>query len=322
MALAGTWTIYIDPKADALSLRNLPGLENATIIDLLRGQDGLLDPFSIGASVSEQKDLAYEVISLFVGGQNRLTDEQNVALSKAITTIADYPDASLDRVVDHLITSPNAGARSLGAKLNLIRELPFARLCFSKGKGTPLRAENGLTIVTVYGLDLPGSTLPKENYTNANFLAVAIMYLLASFTNQLMRNANKAQPKAIVIDEAWAITSTSQGAKLVDEVARMGRAHNTALLLISQNAGDFLDERIKNSISTKFAFRASGTEIDNVLHYLELEPSDLNREYVRQLTTGECLMKDWSGRVARVAIDSWDSARANAFETNPLARNS
>jgi DNA helicase HerA-like ATPase len=169
---------------------------------------------------------------------------------------------------------------------------------------------------------LPGSTLPKENYTNANFLAVAIMYLLASFTNQLMRNANKAQPKAIVIDEAWAITSTSQGAKLVDEVARMGRAHNTALLLISQNAGDFLDERIKNSISTKFAFRASGTEIDNVLHYLELEPSDLNREYVRQLTTGECLMKDWSGRVARVAIDSWDSARANAFETNPLARNS
>lgn len=322
MALSGTWTIYIDPKADALSLKNIPGLENATIIDLINGADGLLDPFTIGVDTSQQKDLAYEVISLLIGGQQNLSHEQNVALSNAISTIASYPDASMNRIVDHLMTSPEPGSKSLGSRLNLIRELPFAKLCFSKGNTNQniLRAENGLTIITVYGLDLPGAELSRTDYTNSNHLAVSIMYLLASFTQQLMRNSDRGHPKAIIIDEAWAITSTTQGAKLVDEVARMGRAHNTALLLISQNSGDFLDERIKNSVATKFAFRASGDEIDNVLRYMEMETSDGNRNSIRSLRTGECLMRDWTGRIARVAIDSWDSGRAEAFETNPMER--
>ncbi len=321
MALSGAWTIYIDPKADALGLINVPGLEKSSVIDLRNSPDGALDPFSIGLSSSEQKDLAYETISLFVGGQDRLTDEQNVALARAITTISDYPDPSLDRVVDYLIASPEGGAKSLGARLNLIRELPFARLCFANGSNQKLlRVENGLTIITILGLDLPGSNVPKENYTNANFLAVSVMYLLASLTKQLMLSSIKSQPKAIVIDEAWAITSTQQGMKLVDEVARMGRAHNTALLLISQNTGDFMNSSVKNSISTKFAFRAGGPEVDNVLDYLELEINDNNRDWVRELPTGACLMRDWSGRVAPVQIDRWNDVLAVAFETNPMAR--
>ena len=321
MVMEGVWTIYIDPKGDALRLRELPGLEKSAIIDLQRGNDGLLDPFSISSDPAIQKDMANETIALLVGGVNSLTDEQKVALSKALDVVTGFPDPSLGRIVDYLKTAPELGAQSLGARLNLIRQLPFARLCFSKNKGYTLRPENGLTVISILGLDLPSSEQPVETYSGPNHLAVAVMYLLTSFTKQLMTNAHKSQPKAIVIDEAWAVTSTAQGAKLVSEVARMGRSHNTALLLISQNAGDFLGESVTNSVSTKIVFKATQKEeIDDVLKYLDLEPSDLNREYIRSLSTGECLFKDWSGRIARVSIDSWNADQAEKFETNPNAR--
>ena len=321
MALDGVWTIYIDPKADAIALKRLPGLENSTVIDLQHGNDGLLDPFSIGTDSAQQKELAYETVGLFVGGVDKLTDEQNVSLSKAIDVISNYPDASLNRIVDYLQTAREGGARSLGARLNLIRQLPFARLCFSRNQGINLRPEDGLTIITILGLDLPSSDMTPEQYSGPNNLAVAVMYLLSSFTKSLMQNTNKGQPKAIVIDEAWAVTSTTQGQKLVAEVARMGRSHNTGIILISQNAKDFLGETVLNSVSTKLAFRAgSRDEIDSVLKQMELEPSDINRDYIRSLNTGECLFKDWSGRIARVSIDNWNPLMNSAFETNPNAR--
>ncbi|GAA3408089.1 hypothetical protein GCM10018952_03970 [Streptosporangium vulgare] len=42
-----------------------------------------------------------------------------------------------------------------------------------------------------------------------------------------MNGLDRRTPKAIFLDEAWAITSTPEGAKLVPEVSRMGRSRNT-----------------------------------------------------------------------------------------------
>jgi AAA-like domain len=321
MALAGVWTIYIDPKADAIPMVNLPGMEDARLIDLKNGNDGILDPFSIGTNASEKKELALETISLFLGGQNAMLPREKSELSKAIQIIAAQPQPSLNKIVDYLLASPNPEAESLGQTLNFIRELPFARLCFSPKTQDILRADKGLTIITLLGLDLPNSSAPADTYTNANRLAVAVMFLLTSFTRQLMFNLDKSHPKAIVIDEAWAVTSTPQGSKLVFEVARMGRSLNTGLVLVSQNAGDFLGEGITNSVATKLAFRATNTdEIDNVLRFFNLDLQEGNRDVIRELKNGECLIKDADGRIARVQIDGWNEKMNYAFETNPETR--
>ena len=37
----------------------------------------------------------------------------------------------------------------------------------------------------------------------------------------------------------------------------MGRSRNTALILVSQNAGDLLNEQVTNCISGVFAFRST-----------------------------------------------------------------
>lgn len=323
MALAGIWTIYIDPKADALPMVNLPGMNNGTtrLIDLKDGNDGILDPFSIGSNASEQKELALETIGLFLGGQATMGPKQRSELAKTIQLVASQPQPSLNKIVDVLLASTNDEAESLGQTLNFIRELPFARLCFAPKTQDTLRADQGLTIITLLGLDLPNSSATVDTYTNSNRLAVAVMFLLTSFTRQLMLSLDKSHPKAIVIDEAWAITSTPQGKKLVFEVARMGRSLNTGLILVSQNAGDFLGEGVTNSVATKLAFRATNIdEIDNVLRFFDLELHDGNRDVIRELKNGECLIRDADGRIARVQVDGWNQKMNYAFETNPETR--
>lgn len=323
MALQNIWTIYIDPKCDALPMADLPGMEDTNVFDLrAEGSDGMLDPFIISPEPSEQISLAFETIGLLLGGLNKISAAQNVQLSQILKQVASEPQPTLNKVVDRLLASDNDEAKGLGSTLDLIRGLQFARLCFSNKIDAPtLRPDKGLTIVTLLGLDLPSSVTPVESYSNANRLAVSVMYLLASFTRQLMMSLNKSHPKAIVIDEAWAITSTPQGAKLIFEVARMGRSLNTGLVLVSQNAGDFLGEGVTNSITTKMAFRAKQPEeVTNILDFLNLEDHEGNRGLIRELGNGQCLMQDADGRTAIMQVDSWSEEMREAFDTNPETR--
>lgn len=320
MAMQGVWTIYIDPKADAKPMGQLEGLGNPRVFDLREGNAGMLDPFSMGSTKAESTLLALETLRLLLGGN--VSEEREEALLNAVEVVSNSPDPSLTKVVDLLLqNTESAGARNLGAVLRTIRELPFARLCFSPTGGSRLRPEDGLTVVTLLGLDLPSASTKPDDYSYENRLAVSVMYLLTRYARQLMLNLDKSHPKAICVDEAWAITSTPQGAKLIPEIARMGRSHNTALVLVSQNAGDLMEEAVTNSISTKFAFRSSiPGEIEDVLELFGLETDQGYQNAVRDLHNGECLMQDVDGRIARLQIDAWNSDLFNTFNTNPETR--
>jgi hypothetical protein len=320
MAMQGVWTIYIDPKADAKPMGQLPGLGNPRVFDLRDGNDGMLDPFSLGESRGEATLLALETLRLLLGGS--VSEEREEALLNAIEIVAVQPQPSLNKVVDTLVSNTaSTAARNLGAVLKTIRELPFARLCFSPTGGAALRPEDGLTVVTLLGLDLPSAQTATDDYSYENRLAVSVMYLLTRYARKLMLNMDKSHPKAICIDEAWAITSTPQGAKLIPEIARMGRSHNTALVLVSQNAGDLMAEAVTNSISTKFAFRSTiPAEINDVMTLMGLPHDQGYQAAVRDLRNGECLMQDVDGRVSRVQVEAWNEELTRTFNTNPETR--
>ncbi len=319
MALQGVWTIYIDPKADAKPMGSLPGLGSPRVFDLREGNDGMLDPFALGANRGESNLLALETLRLLLGGN--VSEEREEALLNAIEKVSNEENPSLNKVVAHLVQSTFPAARNLGNVLRTMRDLPFARLCFSENGGDALRPEDGLTVVTLLGLDLPAAGTKPDDYSYENRLAVSVMYLLTRYARQLMLNMDKGHPKAICIDEAWAITSTPQGAKLIPEIARMGRSHNTALVLVSQNAGDLMAESVTNSLSTKFAFRSSiPQEINNVMELMGLPQDQGYQSTVRDLNNGECLMQDVDGRVSRVKIELWNTDTFDAFNTNPETR--
>jgi hypothetical protein len=320
MAVQGVWTIYIDPKADAKPMGQLPGLPNPRVFDLRDGNDGILDPFSLGEQRSESTLLALETLRLLLGGS--VSEEREEALLNAVEVVASQPEPSLTKVVDVLLSNTEStGARNLGTVLKTIRDLPFARLCFAPTGGARIRPEDGLTVVTLLGLDLPAASTRPDDYSYENRLAVSVMYLLTRYARQLMLSMDKSHPKAICIDEAWAITTTPQGAKLIPEIARMGRSHNTALVLVSQNAGDLMSEAVTNSISTKFAYRSTDSkEISDVLDLFGIAQDQNYGQAIRGLRNGECLMRDIDGRVSRVQVDSWEKNLWETFNTNPETR--
>lgn len=330
MVISGVKTIYIDPKVDALPLAALPGCEDTSIIDLQQSPSGLLDPFVLGQTDGERIDLVSNTIEMLVGGRQEISSAASSELARAIKTLLKNRTPSLNQLVEILLSSRVPDASALGERLSLIKEMPYARLCFAERKRDSvspfesINLDSNLTIITLLGLDMPSSETPREDYDHRNYLAIAILFLLTSFARKMMINPSpkdKDRPKAIVIDEAWAITSTSQGSKMVLETARMGRSLNTAIILVSQNAGDFLGESVTNSVSTRMAFRAEAPEeITNVLQFFELPDNRGNREVVSRLATGQCLLKDAEGRIARVQIDGWDQRQKVAFETNPAAK--
>jgi hypothetical protein len=98
----------------------------------------------------------------------------------------------------------------------------------------------------------------------------------------------------------------------------MGRSRNTALVLVSQNAGDLLNEQVTNCLSGVFAFRSTERgEVANVMALLGVAPSDEHKAVLRSLGNGECIYRDLDDRAGRIGIDLVSDELRDWIDTNP-----
>jgi hypothetical protein len=221
-------------------------------------------------------------------------------------------------VVRHLEGSDDPASKNLGAVLRSMSEMRLARLCFAPSGGQRIDAGGWTTVFTLAGLTLPDAAIGRQDFSYEQRLSVALLYLVSQFARRLLNGMDRRLPKAIFLDEAWAITSTPEGAKLVPEVSRMGRSRNTGLILVSQNAGDLLNEQVTNCLSAVFAFRSTErVEVANVMALLGVEASDENRAVLRGLGNGECIFRDLDGRAGRIGIDLISDEWRRRLDTNP-----
>ena len=199
----------------------------------------------------------------------RMSEERESAMIQAVGAVANQPQPSLGKVVDYLDASEDPASKNLGAVLRSMSEMRLARLCFDPSGGERIDTAGWTTVFTLGGLTLPDVAISREDYSYEQRLSVALMYLVSQFARRLMHGLDRHLPKAIFLDEAWAITQTPEGAKLVPEVSRMGRSRNTALILVSQNAGDLLNEQVTNCLSSVYSFRSTErNEVGNVMALL------------------------------------------------------
>src|SRR6202050_3961723 len=93
---------------------------------------------------------------------------------------------------------------------------------------------------------------------------------------------------------------------------------NTALILVSQNAGDLLSEQVTNCLSSVFAFRSTErAEVANVMSLLGVAPSDEHKAVLRALGHGECIFRDLDDRAGRIGIDLVSGEPRDWIDTNP-----
>jgi hypothetical protein len=317
LALRGVTVAAIDPKGDAESLVRLLAARGrkARILPLGAAAPGLLDPFSFGDDLAEKRTMATETLRLLLP---RMSEERESAMIQAVGAVAGQERPSLGKVINYLENSEAPAASNLGAVLRSMSEMRLARLCFAPSGGEQIDAAGWTTVFTLAGLSLPDSGVPRDDFSYEQRLSVALLYLVSQFARRLLNSMSPRVPKAIFLDEAWAITSTPQGAKLVPEVSRMGRSRNTALILVSQNAGDLLNEQVTNCLSSVFAFRSSErVEVTNVMSLLGVEPSDEHKAVLRSLGNGECIFRDLDGRAGRIGIDLISDDLRKWLDTNP-----
>ncbi|MGJ6961168.1 ATP-binding protein [Streptosporangium sp. G11] len=317
MALRGVTVAVIDPKGDAESLVQLLQKRGrkARIIPLGSAAPGLLDPFSFGDDLAAKKTMATETLRLLLP---RMSEERESAMIQAVAAVSNAEDPSLGKVVDFLEQTEDAASKNLGAVLRSMSDMHLARLCFDPSGGDQIDTEGWTTVFTLGGLTLPDASTGRDDYSYEQRLSVALLYLVAQFARGLMNGLDRRTPKAIFLDEAWAITSTPEGAKLVPEVSRMGRSRNTALVLVSQNAGDLLSEQVTNCLSSVFAFRSTErVEVEHVMALLGVEPSEEHKAVLRSLGNGECVFRDLDGRAGRIGVDLISDELLRWLDTNP-----
>lgn len=315
LALRGAWGLMVDPKNEAGGLAGLAGLPDVHLLPLGPSEEGLLDPFAVAATPSEAALLAADVLRLLL--PPGLSAEQESALLHACRRESRVGAPHLGGVVDWLADHREPAGRQLVETIRSVAELPLARLCFGPRGSQPLTPAGRLQIIQLQGVSFPDAGVSAADYTVADRLAVAVMYLVATLAGRLA-DASRAQAKVIVLDEAWALTGSRQGRALVQRLARTGRSKNIALLLVSQNAADFLGPEIQNNFSAKFAFRSTQEdEVRAVLKLLGAEPSTEHIATVRTLSNGECIFADVDGRIGTVSIDLVVPALATAFDTTP-----
>ena len=325
-AVQGYKVVYLDPKADAVPFANLQGLGNVHLFDLRHGHDGLLDPFRLGENVEASGLLAMEVLRLLVG---HLSEERETVLSNAIERQKRSGSPSLWNLSEELSACAQGTPEyNMGALLKNLRSVPFGRLLFSPlANAASLRADDGVTIVTLLGLDAPGLDTAVEDYSYDQRIAVATMYLLTKYAYGLMELGDKSYPKALFVDEAWMLLATRSGKALVERWGRMGRSHNAALVLITQNTADFTDGAILNQVSARFAFGADDrNEHEAILRSLDVPVDESTLQLVASLASkeyvGHCLMRDPLGRVGLIRVDDYDRELFQTFNTNPETRGS
>lgn len=316
-AIVGKTTIVLDPKGDFIALMSLKkDIGSFNLWNLAdKRRRGLLDPFRMASDPGDQLDLAITIIEMFTGG---LSGEERTALAPIIKDVIQEPNPSLSKVVQELRGSQRPAARDLGTTLDLIQNLPLAGLCFAPSGSVmeTVSIDKGLTVITLVGMDMP----QEGGKDNKSRLATGILFLITDYIRRLMMSETSKNPKTLVIDEAWSILQTPAGAQVVKEVALLGRSKNLAMILVTQNNSHLKNLDIENTIATRFAFNAVGREAESITNDMRLPRGEGFEGLITGLSTGECLMKDWSERYSTVQISSWRQDWDTAFKTNPLEK--
>jgi hypothetical protein len=165
---------------------------------------------------------------------------------------------------------------------------------------------------------MPSPDKPKEEYTPEEILSTVLMLPIASFARKFM-HMFRGIFKAVLFDEAWALSSTVQGNQMMNALIREGRALFAGCLFIGHSTKDMKGEGIKTNVSYKFCFRANDNdEIRRMLDFLDLEATDDNMDVIKNLKNGECLFKDLDGRVGKLKFDAvYEHLEKKAFNTTP-----
>ena len=320
--LYGAQALILDPKSERTGwAENLDFMgDEINIVNLTSEEQnrGLLDPYIILSNLKDSESLAVDTLTFLTGISSRDAD-RFPTLRKAIRAVTQAPEPGLLKVIDELRREDTPIARNIADHIESFTDYDFAALLFSDGTARrTIALDRKINIVQIADLVLPDADKMQEEYITAEMLSVAMLMIISTFAIDFIHQ-DRAQFKIVDLDEAWAFLNVAQGKALSMKLIREGRSMNAGVYLVTQNADDLLDEKMKNNIAQKFAFRSTDiTEIKNTLNFFGLDAEDEgNQNRLRSLDNGECLFQDIWGHVGVLHFDYIFEHLHHAFDTRP-----
>lgn len=324
--LFGGQAVIVDPKAERGNWKEtLPEIAHEiNIVNLTSDEEnkGLLDPYVILKRKKDSESLAIDILTFLTGISSR-DSEKFPVLRKAIRNVTQSKQRGLLMVIDELRKEDTTISNSIGDHIESFVDYDFAHLLFSDGNvKQSISLEKQLNIIQVADLVLPDADTSFEEYTTMELLSVAMLIVISTFALDFI-HFDRSIFKIVDLDEAWSFLQVAQGKTLSMKLVRAGRAMNAGVYFVTQNADDLLDEKMKNNIGLKFAFRSTDlVEIKKTLEFFGVDKEDeSNQKRLRELENGQCLISDLYGRVGVMQFHPIFEELLHAFDTRPPVRN-
>lgn len=320
--LYGAQALILDPKSERTNwTRNLDFMADEINIVNLTSEEknrGLLDPYIILKNPKDSESLAVDTLTFLTGISSR-DAERFPTLRKAIRNVTQQKEPGLLKVIDELRREDTDIAINIADHIESFTDYDFAALLFSDGIArNSIALDKNINIIQIADLVLPDTDKTQEEYITAEMLSVAMLMIISTFAIDFI-HSDRSRFKIVDLDEAWAFLNVAQGKTLSMKLIREGRSMNAGVYLVTQNANDLLDEKMKNNIGMKFAFRSTDiNEIKHTLQFFGLDPEDeSNQQRLRSLDNGECLFQDIWGHVGVLHFDYIFEHLYHAFDTRP-----
>ena len=320
--LFGGQALIVDPKAERGNWKEtLPEIAheiNTVNLTSEESNKGLLDPFVIMKKKKDSESLAIDILTFLTGISSRDGDKFPV-LRRAIRAVGQQEERGLLLVIHELRSDPNPLAGPIADHIESFTDYDFAHLLFSDGAvKNSISLEKQLNIIQVADLVFPYAETSVEEYTTMELLSVAMLIVISTFALDFI-HSDRSVFKIVDLDEAWSFLQVAQGKTLSNKLVRAGRAMNAGVYFVTQNAADLTDEKLKNNIGVKFAFRSRDiNEIKKTLEFFGVDKEDEgNQRKLRELENGQCLIQDLYGRVGIIQVHPVFEDLFYAFDTRP-----
>ncbi|WP_394903313.1 conjugal transfer ATPase TcpF [Clostridium butyricum] len=323
--LFGAQAVIVDPKSERGNWKEtLPEIaEEINIVNLTSEESnkGLLDPYVIMKRPKDSESLAIDILTFLTGISSR-DGEKFPVLRKAIRAVTKSEKRGLLLVIDELRAENTSISNSIAEHIESFIDYDFAHLLFSDGSiSQSISLEKQLNIIQVADLVLPDKETSFEEYTTMELLSVAMLIVISTFALDFI-HSDRSIFKIVDLDEAWSFLQVAQGKTLSMKLVRAGRAMNAGVYFVTQNTDDLLDEKLKNNLGLKFAFRSTDiNEIKKTLEFFGVDKEDENNQKrLRDLENGQCLVSDLYGRVGVIQFHPIFEELLHAFDTRPPVR--
>ncbi|MBC9810346.1 ATP-binding protein [Carnobacterium maltaromaticum] len=323
--LFGGQAVIVDPKAERGNWKEtLPDIAHEINIVNLTSEEtnkGLLDPYVILKRPKDSESLAIDILTFLTGISSR-DGEKFPVLRKAIRRVTKSKTRGLLLVLEELRKENTVISNHIADHIESFTDYDFAHLLFSDGTvEQSISLDKQLNIIQVADLVLPDAETGFEEYTTMELLSVAMLIVISTFALDFI-HSDRSIFKIVDLDEAWSFLQVAQGKTLSMKLVRAGRAMNAGVYFVTQNADDLLDEKLKNNLGLKFAFRSTDiNEIKKTLEFFGIDKEDEgNQKRLRDLENGQCLLSDLYGRVGVIQFHPIFEELLHAFDTRPPVR--